>query len=116
IFESHHKYKLDAPSGTAIALGKAAATGRGNSLDNLAEFARHGKIGTREKGKIGFSIARGGDVVGEHNVMFLGEGERIELGHKASNRSLFAKGALHAAIWIENKEPGLYSMRDVLDL
>ncbi|MFP4098129.1 MAG: 4-hydroxy-tetrahydrodipicolinate reductase [Alphaproteobacteria bacterium] len=116
IFESHHKYKLDAPSGTALALGKAVAIGRGNKLENLAQLERHGKLGVREKGKIGFSVARGGDVVGEHNVMFLGEGERLELCHKASNRTLFAKGALRAASWLKNKEPGLYSMRDVLDL
>ncbi len=116
IFESHHKYKVDAPSGTALALGKSAATGRGNSLENLADYDRHGQIGTREKGKIGFSVARGGDVVGEHTVFFYGEGERLELTHKATNRSLFAKGALHAATWVEGKEPGLYSMRDVLNL
>ncbi len=116
IFESHHKYKVDAPSGTAIALGKAAATGRGNSLENLAEYDRHGQIGARDRGKIGFSVARGGDVVGEHTVYFYAEGERLELTHKATNRSLFAKGSLRAAKWCDGKEPGLYSMRDVLDL
>ncbi|MGH1376385.1 MAG: 4-hydroxy-tetrahydrodipicolinate reductase [Alphaproteobacteria bacterium] len=116
IFESHHKYKLDAPSGTALALGRSAAIGRGNSLENLAEYDRHGQIGAREKGKIGFSVARGGDVVGEHTVFFYGEGERVELTHKATDRSLFAKGALRAARWSKDKEPGLYSMRDVLDL
>ncbi len=116
IFESHHKYKVDAPSGTAIAIGKAAATGRGNSLTSLEDYNRHGHIGAREKGKIGFSVARGGDVVGEHTTFFYGEGERLELTHIATNRSLFAKGALRAAIWSEGKEAGLYSMRDVLDL
>ncbi len=116
IFESHHKYKVDAPSGTALALGRSAATGRGNSLENLADYDRHGQIGAREKGKIGFSVARGGDVVGEHTVFFYGEGERLELTHKATDRSLFAKGALRAASWCKEKEPGLYSMRDVLDL
>ena len=116
IFESHHKYKVDAPSGTALALGKAAATGRGNNFDAVAEYDRHGQIGAREKGKIGFSVARGGDVVGEHTVYFYSAGERLELSHKASDRSLFAKGALRAAIWSEGKEPGLYSMRDILDL
>ena len=116
IFESHHKYKVDAPSGTALALGKAAAAGRGNNLENLAEYERHGQIGAREKGKIGFSVARGGDVVGEHTVFFYGDGERLELSHKATNRNLFAKGALRAAMWVEGKEAGLYSMRDVLDL
>ena len=116
VFESHHKYKVDAPSGTALALGKAAAIGRGNSLENMAEFDRHGHIGAREKGKIGFSVARGGDIVGEHNVMFLADGERLELAHKATNRSLFAKGALRAASWVKDKEAGLYTMRDVLNL
>lgn len=116
IFESHHKYKVDAPSGTALALGRSAAIGRGNNLDNLAEYDRHGQIGAREKGKIGFSVARGGDVVGEHTVFFYGEGERVELTHKATDRSLFAKGALRAAVWSKDKEPGLYSMRDVLSL
>lgn len=116
IFEAHHKYKVDAPSGTALAIGKAAATGRGNSLENLAEYVRHGTTGVREKGKIGFSVARGGDVVGEHTAFFFSDGERLELTHKATNRSLFAKGALHAALWSAGKAPGLYSMRDVLDL
>ncbi len=116
IFESHHKYKVDAPSGTALAIGRAAATGRNNSLENLADYNRHGHTGAREKGKIGFSVARGGDVVGEHTAFFFAEGERIELTHKATNRNLFAKGALRAAIWSKDKPPGLYSMRDVLDL
>ncbi len=116
IFEAHHKYKVDAPSGTAIAIGKAAATGRGNRLENLADYNRHGHTGAREKGKIGFSVARGGDVVGEHTAFFYGAGERIEISHKATNRSLFAKGALRAAIWSNGIEAGLYSMRDVLDL
>ena len=116
IFEAHHKYKVDAPSGTALALGKSAAAGRKESFDNLADFERHGNIGARKKGKIGFSSARGGDVVGEHNVIFLSEGERLELIHRATNRSLFAKGALRAATWIKDKKPGLYSMRDVLDI
>ncbi|MGH1456965.1 MAG: 4-hydroxy-tetrahydrodipicolinate reductase [Alphaproteobacteria bacterium] len=116
IFESHHKYKVDAPSGTALAIGRSAATGRNNSLENLADYNRHGHTGAREKGKIGFSVARGGDVVGEHTAFFFGEGERLELTHKATNRNLFAKGALRAAIWSEGKAPGLYSMRDVLDL
>lgn len=116
IFESHHKYKVDAPSGTALALGKSAAMGRGQNFENLAEYDRHGQIGARHKGKIGFSVARGGDVVGEHTVFFFGEGERVELTHKSTNRNLYAKGALKAAIWSEDKEAGLYSMRDVLNL
>ncbi|MDH5722834.1 MAG: 4-hydroxy-tetrahydrodipicolinate reductase [Alphaproteobacteria bacterium] len=116
IFETHHKYKVDAPSGTALALGKAAASGRNGNLDVLADYERHGNIGSREKGKIGFSVARGGDVVGEHTVFFFGEGERIELTHRATDRRLFAKGALRAALWCKEKPAGLYSMRDVLDL
>ena len=107
IFEAHHKYKVDAPSGTALAMGKAAAAGRGNSLENLAEYYDgHGKIGAREKGKIGFSVARGGDVVGDHTAYFYAEGERLELTHRSTNRSLYAKGALRAALWSEGKEPG----------
>ena len=98
-------------------MGKAAAAGRKNNLENLAEYYdSHGKIGARETGKIGFSVARGGDVVGDHTAFFYAEGERLELTHKATNRSLFAKGALRAAAWTEGKDPGLYSMRDVLDL
>ncbi len=116
IFESHHKYKVDAPSGTALAIGRSAAIGRGGNLENMADYNRHGHTGARETGKIGFSVARGGDVVGEHTAFFFGEGERIELTHKATNRSLFAKGALRAAAWSVGKEPGLYSMRDVLDI
>jgi 4-hydroxy-tetrahydrodipicolinate reductase len=116
IFESHHKHKVDAPSGTALALGKSAATGRKVNLDKAADYARHGQTGAREKGKIGFSVARGGDVVGDHTVFFYGEGERIELSHIATNRVLFARGALRAAQWASQQKPGLYSMRDVLDL
>lgn len=116
IFESHHKHKVDAPSGTALAIGKAAASGRGHSLEDLADYNRHGHTGARERGKIGFSVARGGDVVGEHTAFFFGEGERIELTHKATNRALFARGALHAAHWCEGKPNGLFSMRDVLGL
>lgn len=116
IFESHHKHKIDAPSGTALALGKAAARGRGQPLDELAEYARHGNSGARDEGKIGFSVARGGDVVGEHTVYFYADGERLELTHRATNRALFARGALRAAVWSKDKPAGLYSMRDVLGL
>lgn len=116
IFESHHKHKVDAPSGTALAIGKAAASGRGHSLEDLADYNRHGHTGARERGKIGFSVARGGDVVGEHTAFFFGEGERIELTHKATNRALFARGALHAAKWCDGKPNGLFSMRDVLGI
>lgn len=113
IFESHHKHKLDAPSGTALALGRAAAKGRDTSLPSPVECDRSGK---RESGEIGFSVARGGDVVGEHTVFFFGEGERIELTHRATNRALFARGALKAAQWAKGKPPGLYSMKNVLGL
>jgi len=116
IFETHHKLKVDAPSGTALMLGRAAAKGRGERLESIAAFARHGKTGIRAPGAIGFAVARGGDVVGEHKVTFFGEGERIEFGHIATDRSLFARGAIRAAQWLSGKKPGLYSMRDVLDL
>jgi 4-hydroxy-tetrahydrodipicolinate reductase len=116
IFESHHKHKVDAPSGTALALGKAAAKGRNGNLDQLADYNRHGQTGARQNGKIGFSVARGGDVVGEHTVFFFGDGERLELTHRATNRALFASGALRAALWTKGKPAGLYSMRDVLGL
>ena len=116
IFEAHHKHKIDAPSGTALALGKAAAKGRGGELDKLASYARHGHTGAREPGKIGFSVARGGDVVGDHTVYYYSEGERVELKHIATDRALFARGALRAALWTQDKKDGLYSMRDVLGL
>lgn len=116
INETHHKHKVDAPSGTALALGHAAAAGRNTSLEKDADYARHGDTGARQIGKIGFSVQRGGDIVGEHTVTFFGEGERIELTHKASDRSLFAKGALKAALWGHDKNNGLYSMQDVLNI
>ena len=110
ITETHHKHKIDAPSGTALALGKSAKSGRGRG-----EFVTD-RSGARNAGDIGFAVQRGGDVVGEHMVTFYGEGERIELGHKATDRSLFAKGAIRAAIWAKGKPSGLYSMHDVLGL
>lgn len=116
IFEAHHKHKIDAPSGTALAIGKSAAKGRGVALDDVAAWARHGQTGAREKGAIGFSVARGGDVVGEHMATFYADGERLQLGHVATNRSLFARGALRAALWTDGQKPGLYSMKDVLGL
>lgn len=116
IFESHHKHKVDAPSGTALAIGKAAAAGREVDLDDKAVRAREGITDPREAGTIGFSVARGGDVVGEHTAFFFGEGERLELTHKATNRVLFARGALKAAQWVKEKKAGLYAMRDVLGL
>lgn len=111
VAESHHKHKIDSPSGTAVALGKEAAKARGTELD-----IKHDRNGARKSGDIGFAVQRGGDVVGEHMVTFYGEGERLQLGHIASDRALFAKGALRAAQWLHGKDNGLYTMRDALDL
>ncbi|MCF8479186.1 MAG: 4-hydroxy-tetrahydrodipicolinate reductase [Rhodospirillum sp.] len=116
IVEMHHKHKVDAPSGTALGLGRAAAAGRGVALDDVATRVRDGVTGPRESGSIGFATLRGGDVVGDHTVMFATEGERIELTHKASDRKVFAKGAIRAALWTRNNGPALYSMRDILGL
>ncbi|HEX4506520.1 MAG TPA: 4-hydroxy-tetrahydrodipicolinate reductase [Alphaproteobacteria bacterium] len=116
IVEMHHRHKVDAPSGTALALGRAAAAGRGVTLDDVAVRGRDGVTGAREKGTIGFASLRGGDVPGDHTVIFAGDGERLELSHRASGRDIFARGALRAALWAIGKEPGLYNMRDVLGL
>jgi 4-hydroxy-tetrahydrodipicolinate reductase len=116
IFEAHHRNKVDAPSGTALGLGAAAARGRGTTLDSVAEYARHGHTGVRERGRIGFSVLRGGDIVGEHRLVFAGPGEQVELVHNAQDRSGFARGALVAARWVAGRPPGLYSMLDVLGL
>jgi 4-hydroxy-tetrahydrodipicolinate reductase len=114
VFEAHHRNKKDAPSGTALALGAAAASGRGVTLGEVAEHARHGTGAERARGAIGFSVFRGGDVVGDHTVTFAGAGERIELTHRASDRMAFARGAVRAARWLVGRPPGLYSMQDVL--
>jgi 4-hydroxy-tetrahydrodipicolinate reductase len=114
VFEAHHRHKVDAPSGTALALAQAAAKGRGIDLDKAMIPARHGHTGARPAGAIGMSVFRGGDVVGDHTVTFAGTGERIEFSHRASDRSLFAKGAVKAALWLAGRPPGLYGMRDVL--
>jgi 4-hydroxy-tetrahydrodipicolinate reductase len=116
ILEIHHQRKVDAPSGTALMLGKAAAEGRGVDLDTHADRGRDGITGSRQRGHIGFAALRGGTIIGEHTVIFAGEGERLELTHKADNRVLFAKGALKAATWGHGRKPGLYSMADVLGL
>jgi len=116
IVEMHHRHKVDAPSGTALLLGRAAASGRNVDLDEVAQRSRDGHTGPRRKGDIGFATLRGGDVVGDHTVIFAGAGERIELGHKASGREVFAQGAVRAALWLAGRKPGLYSMRDVLGL
>ncbi len=114
ISEIHHRHKVDAPSGTALGLGQAAAAGRGVELDRVALRGRDGMTGARPPGGIGFAVMRGGDVVGEHAVVFAGEGERIELTHKAASRTIFARGAVRAALWAEGKPAGLYTMLDVL--
>ncbi|MQX37302.1 4-hydroxy-tetrahydrodipicolinate reductase [Roseospira navarrensis] len=116
ILEHHHRHKVDAPSGTALGLGEAAAAGRGVDLDAAADRVRDGHTGAREDGRIGFAVLRGGDVVGDHTVMFAGPGERIELTHKASDRAIYARGALRAALWAAERPNGLYGMADVLGL
>lgn len=116
IVEMHHRHKVDAPSGTALGLGRAAAAGRGVALDDVARRTRDGLTGARPRGEIGFATLRGGDVVGDHTVIFAADGERIELTHKASSRGVFARGAVRAALWTRDRGPGLYSMRDVLGL
>ena len=114
IVEMHHRHKIDAPSGTALMLGHAAADGRKVKLADVAQRGRDGITGARKAGDIGFASLRGGDVVGDHTVVFAADGERIELTHKASARQIFARGAVRAAIWGRGKAPGLYSMQDVL--
>lgn len=116
IVEAHHRMKVDAPSGTALMLGQAAAEGRGVSLDEAKVSGRDGITGARLKGSIGFSAIRGGDIVGEHDVIFAGEGERVILRHVATDRAIFARGALKAAVWGQGKKPGQYDMMDVLGI
>ncbi|WP_136443160.1 4-hydroxy-tetrahydrodipicolinate reductase [Pacificoceanicola onchidii] len=116
IIEAHHHHKVDAPSGTALMLGEAAAEGRGVALDEVSDRGRDGITGARKKGDIGFHAIRGGDVVGEHEVIFAAPGERIVIKHIASDRALFARGALKAALWGQDKAPGEYDMLDVLGL
>jgi 4-hydroxy-tetrahydrodipicolinate reductase len=116
ILEMHHNQKVDAPSGTALLLGQAAAEGRGIAMDKRSVRSRDGHTGARKAGDIGFAALRGGSVVGEHSVIFAGPAERLELVHKAEDRMIFARGALHAAQWASKQKPGLYSMADVLGL
>ena len=116
VVEMHHKHKVDAPSGTALLLGEAAAEGRGIGLSDNSVRVRDGQTGPRPKGAIGFATLRGGSVVGEHSVLFAGEGEVVELTHRALDRSIFARGAVKAALWARGRDPGLYSMRDVLGI
>jgi len=116
IFEMHHRMKADSPSGTALMLGRAGAEGRGVELDSVAERGRDGITGPREPGRIGFASLRGGSVAGEHLAIFAAEGERLELGHRAESRAIFARGAIEAALWLVGKPAGRYSMADVLGL
>ena len=116
IVETHHRHKIDAPSGTALALGEAAARGRGEQLADIADRGRDGVTGARKTGVIGFAALRGGDVIGDHSVVFAGLGERIELTHKAADRMIYARGAVHAARWLHGQPNGLYDMKDVLGL
>ena len=116
VLEMHHRAKVDAPSGTALMLGRAAAEGRGIDLAEHAVRVRDGHAGARQRGDIGFATLRGGSVVGEHSVIFAGDGETIELSHTATDRALFARGAVKAALWGHGRKPGVYSMADVLGL
>jgi len=116
IVEMHHRQKIDAPSGTAIALGRAAAAGRGVALEAVMESGRHGHTGRRRDGAIGFAALRGGQVVGEHSVIFAGGVEHITLAHRSFDRRIYAEGAVRAARWLSGRPPGLYGMLDVLGM
>ena len=116
VFEVHHKLKVDAPSGTALKLGEVAAAARGSTLERDGVYDRHGHTGERKPGAIGFSAARGGDVVGDHTVFFAGPGERVEITHRAASRATYAQGAMRAALFLARKSAGLYDMQDVLGL
>lgn len=114
ITEAHHKHKVDAPSGTALIMGETVANAWGKNLDDIADWSRHGHTGARKDGQIGFSVVRGGDVIGDHTVMFLGTGERIEITHKSSSRSTYAQGSIRAALFLQDKPSGLFSMQQVI--
>ncbi|TCO71080.1 4-hydroxy-tetrahydrodipicolinate reductase [Chromatocurvus halotolerans] len=116
IIEAHHRHKVDAPSGTALSMGQVVAEALGRSLKTDAVYHRQGQTGARERREIGFSTIRGGDIVGDHTVLFAADGERIEISHKASSRMAFASGAVRAARWLAGRPSGLYDMQDVLDL
>ena len=116
IAEAHHRHKIDAPSGTALAIGERVAAARGRKLADLAVYAREGQTGPRVPGTIGFSVVRGGNIVGEHSVRFIGAEEQVEFAHEAQDRKTFARGALRAARWVAGQPPGLYTMADVLGL
>lgn len=114
VFEAHHRNKVDAPSGTALAMGQTIANAWGKNLDDIADWARHGGTGVRQDGHIGFSSMRGGDLVGEHTVYFCGAGERIEITHRSGSRATYAQGSLRAARYLASKDNGLFDMQDVL--
>ncbi|MBF0137977.1 MAG: 4-hydroxy-tetrahydrodipicolinate reductase [Magnetococcales bacterium] len=114
IIEAHHRHKVDAPSGTAVRLGETVAEALGRSLSEVAVYGRQGHTGARDRQTIGFATVRGGDVVGDHTLLFAGEGERLEITHRASSRLTFARGAVRAAQWVQDRQPGLYDMRDIL--
>lgn len=116
IIEAHHRHKVDAPSGTAISMGEVVAASRGHELKDVAVYAREGITGERIKGNIGFSSIRSGDIVGEHTAIFAGLGERLEIRHVATDRMAFARGAIRGALWLQDKPPGFYDIRDVLGL
>lgn len=116
IFEAHHRHKVDAPSGTALKMGEVIAQAWGESLDDIATWARHGHTGAREDGKIGFSVVRGGDIVGDHTAFFCGAGERIEITHRSSSRATYAEGSIRAARFLGAQSAGLYDMQAVLGL
>jgi len=116
IVEAHHRHKVDAPSGTALAMGEAIADAMEWKLEDHAVYAREGHTGERKPHTIGFATVRAGDIIGEHTALFADIGERIEISHKASSRMTFAKGAVRAAVWVESRKSGLYDMRDVLNL
>lgn len=116
IYEAHHRNKVDAPSGTALAMGEAVAKAWDVNLNEVADWERHGETGAREDGRIGFSVVRGGDIIGDHTAMFCGEGERIEITHRSSSRTTYAQGSMRAAQFLADKSTGLYTMQDVLSI
>ena len=116
IYEAHHRHKIDAPSGTALSMGEVVADALGRDLEKVAVYGRQGQTGARERETIGFATVRAGDIVGDHTVTFAAEGERVEITHKASSRMSFGRGAVRAAGWLAGQKPGMYHMRDVLDL
>ncbi len=116
VYEAHHRHKLDAPSGTALSMGEVLAKATGRNLDDVAVYGREGQTGARDRKTIGFATVRGGDIVGDHTVSFLADGERVEITHKATSRMAFGRGAVRAAEWLTTQSPGLFDMQDVLQL